>query len=106
MRANLRGKAEITKQFAKNYTVSQIGSRTEIKNCRNKFLKRNLKEKKKEKKKKRKKGGGGGGEERNKERKKERKTKHWLKQKQKLSETVKSDQHKRRAKNERTEKDN
>ena len=37
MRANLRGKEEITKQFAKNYIViSQIGSRTEIKNCRKK----------------------------------------------------------------------
>ena len=37
MRANLRGKEEITKQFAQNYSViSQIGSRTEIKNCRNK----------------------------------------------------------------------
>ena len=32
MRANLRGKEEITKQFAKSYNVSQIGSRTEIKN--------------------------------------------------------------------------
>ena len=71
MRANLRGKAEITKQFAKNYTVSQIGSRTEIKNCRNKFLKRK-KEKKKEKKKRGGGGGGGGRKERKKERRKEK----------------------------------
>ena len=31
VRGNLRGKEEITKQFAKNYSFSQIGSRTEIK---------------------------------------------------------------------------
>ena len=36
MRANLRGKEKITKQFAKNYSVGQIGSRTEIKYCRKK----------------------------------------------------------------------
>ena len=36
MRANLRGKEEITKQFAQNYSVSHIGSRTEIKNWINK----------------------------------------------------------------------
>ena len=85
MRANLRGKEEITKQFAKNYSVSHIGSRTEIKNWINKTNKIKRKEIKKEWK-------------------EERKTKHWLKQKQKLKRqkvtSMKEEQ------TERTEKDN